>query len=138
MKIKIIPANAKAIEDALSAINGKAVEHTFINYASILLVANRAEKALADIGLRLADRQGASVVAESGQLLPSAYKFAAKSTLVKLLRGKDAWFLVDVKAEKLSPKSKPIWQVWLAQDQIDFACKNLIDKNNVKVKKQPD
>jgi hypothetical protein len=135
MKIKIVPTNAKVIEEALAAVNGMATEHTFVTFDGIEGIATRAEKALSAIGLRGDYRQGALVVAESGEELPSAYKYVAKSTLIKIVRGKAEWFLVEINAEKLRPKSMPIWHVWLEQDQVDFACQNLINKNNIKVYK---
>tara|TARA_R110002050_G_C8711613_1_gene495630 strand:+ start:168 stop:617 length:450 start_codon:yes stop_codon:yes gene_type:complete len=100
MKIKINLKNPSAtsekIETALRSANGRGDTHTF-NYASqILAIAEKAENALSDFHIFKKDRAGAVCAAESGSAVPSAYKWARKSTKIVLKREKSGWFLTDV------------------------------------------
>lgn len=95
--------------------------HTFRSLQDILAVAKSAEKHLSDV-LKIPDRVrgGARFIAQSGEMLPASYKYAATTSTVTLQRGsgaKSVWFLVDLAETRLFPKSRPAQQVWLTETQ---------------------
>lgn len=107
MRIKITPENAEKIEAALLAVNDKAVEHTYTCYADILGVVAEAAAKLSAI-LPAKNFPGAKAYAESGGSVAKAYKYARRTTAIKIERGATGWFLIEIaesgaheKADKL-------------------------------------
>jgi hypothetical protein len=99
MMIKI--TDDTAIAAALAAANGRAVTHTYTRAASIRDIALAAEARFEQLGIPKAQRAGASVVAISGDKLPSAYKYTPTRTRIVLTRRASAWYLTDVQAGEL-------------------------------------
>ncbi len=94
--IKIIPNNLSAIEAALSAVNGKAVEHCYTRADEIEALAKYAENRLEHFGLPKAERPGANLYATSGAAVPNAYKYGRKATYIVLERKGAGWYLTEV------------------------------------------
>ena len=97
--IKITPANAKAIEAALSAVNGRATTHTFTSFGEVQNMAAAAEEKLNALSIPKAVRKGATWSETSGAAVTNAY--AKKSSTraanwVRLERRSADWFLTNV------------------------------------------
>ena len=87
------------INDALAAVNGKAIEHTYSYVSQIAALAIDAEARLEALRLPKKYRQGAQLEAVSGSPVPSKYKFNRVGTRIVLERGATDWFLVSVKRD---------------------------------------
>jgi len=121
--IKIDPKNCEKIVQALAEVNGRASAHVFEFYSQIARLAETAEKALAEFGVPKISRKGAVYTAESGEKLPSAYKYCAQATSVVIERGASAWYIVEIKRSELYPCQRPTASLCLtsAQDEIAVA-----------------
>jgi len=121
--IKIDAKNCEKIVQALAEINGRASAHVFEFYSQIAHLAEVAEKALAEFGVPKISRKGAMYTAESGEKLPSAYKYRAQTTSVVIERGASAWYLVKIERSELYPCQRPSAFLCLtsAQDEIAVA-----------------
>lgn len=95
--IKITAENTAAIAAALLAVNGKALNHVYSTFNEIAEIAVRAEARLALI-LSKKELSGAKVIARSGGVVPNAYKYSRRTTLVTIERRSSGWFLIDLKA----------------------------------------
>jgi hypothetical protein len=115
--IKLTIDNADAIVTALKAVNGKAKEHTFTTASHVIELADLAEGRLDKLGIPKAMRQGARYMAESGEILPARYQYAATTTMVRIDRRSGAWWLTMVQASKLYPKSRPASDLFLTAAQ---------------------
>ena len=130
MKIKIVECNAKLIENELEKVNGKAVEHTFTTYKEIANLAAFAEKRFLSILKNKTNMQGARYVDVSGDTVAISYSYPRIATRVELLRGKEAWFLVDVKRERLwSDGGKNYFLLTKRQDE--YAVKKLRENYSI-------
>ena len=97
--IKITPANAKAIEAALAAVNGRATTHTFTSFGEVQSMAAIAESKLNALSIPKAMRKNAVWSETSGAAVTNAY--AKKSSTraanwVRLERRSADWFLTNV------------------------------------------
>ena len=121
--IKVIPANAAAIESALHAVNGHAREWTFTTYAEIEAMANVEERRLECRWIPKSARAGARLFARSGQTVANAYKSTRIATLVTLERRSSGWYLTRVAKTMIFPNQGGRRDVWLtpAQDAIAVA-----------------
>lgn len=121
--IKIDPKNCGKIVQALAEVNGRASAHVFEFYSQIARLAEVAELALAEFGVAKGARKGAAYTAESGETLPSAYKYCAQTTFVVIERGSSAWYLVKIKRSEIYPRQRPNAFLCLtsAQDEIAVA-----------------
>ena len=84
------------INDALQAVNGKAVEHTYSHVSQIWALAVAAEARLEALGIAKKQRAGAFFVATSGDTVPKKYKYGRNATFVRLERGATNWFITRV------------------------------------------
>jgi hypothetical protein len=97
--IKITQANAKAIEAALAAVNGRATAHTFTTFGEVQNMAATAEAKLNALSIPKAMRKDAVWSETSGAAVTNAY--AKKSSTraanwVRLERRSADWFLTNV------------------------------------------
>ena len=115
--IKITQENTDKIKATLDAVNGRAIGHTYTHAYQILRLAIDAECALASLGLAKGERVGASVTFQSGEHLPAAYKYVARTTTVTLLRRTSAWYLAVVRSSELHPRSNPRQSTVLTEAQ---------------------
>jgi len=123
--IKIISDNYKAIEDALRSVNGKADAHTYTSAISIMEIVAKAENKLAQLGIPKKERNGATCQSVSGSRLPSAYKYAARATLVEVKRNTSGWVLSRVAESCLYPNTTPPEYITLTPKQDEIAVANL-------------
>jgi hypothetical protein len=130
--INITAANAKKIEAALAAVNGRATSHTFTTYAAIEQVATILESKLDRLGIAKKYRAGASGTATSGDSVAKAYRHARNVTDIRLERRSSAWFLVAIgEATAYAEGSLPRLALTKAQDALAVA--NLRDAYSIKV-----
>ncbi len=92
MKIKITEQNLDAIQQALDAVNGRSLAHTY-GAQDVLRLAQCAEAQLAKLKIATRARSGARLNATSGDKLPNSYKGRVNRTVVTLTRGARDWFL---------------------------------------------
>lgn len=123
--IKIIADNYAAIEDALRAVNGKADTHTYTSAISIMEIVSTAENKLAKLGIPKKERNGVTYQSVSGSRLPSAYKYAARATLVEVRRNTIGWVLSRVAESCLYPNTTPHEYMTLTAKQDEMAVANL-------------
>ncbi len=115
--IKVEFKNHLAIETALRAVNGKKDSHTFCTYFSLARIMTEAEEKIAALSIAKKYRAGATYVAQSGEELPSAYKYGAATTTVTIARTSGGWYITDIKASTLYPRSKPVRSLHITQEQ---------------------
>jgi hypothetical protein len=99
--IKITPANAKAIEAALAAVNGRATQHVFKRMSEIEWLAASAERKLDALKVPKFMRAGAEWVETSGAEVSSAYakkNSTRKATTVQIARKSSAWYVTRILA----------------------------------------
>ena len=84
------------INDALAAVNGKAMEHTYSYVSQIAALAIDAEARLEALGIPKKHRIGAFLVSTSGQTVPKKYKYERIVTFVRLERGATNWFVTRI------------------------------------------
>jgi len=119
--IKIEYKNHAIIESELRAINGKKGSHTFYLSHQIDRIAAEAEEKIAALSIAKKHRAGAIYVAQSGEELPSAYKYAAATTTVTIARTSGGWYITDIKSSTLYPRSKPSRSLRLTKNQDEIA-----------------
>lgn len=112
-------ANNIKIAAALVAANGAARAHTYVAVSEIRGIAQDAEARLEKLGIPKRDRAGASIRSESGEKLPSAYKYQARTTVVYLERGSSHWYLIKARESSIWPGQRPTTDLHLTamQDQ---------------------
>jgi hypothetical protein len=115
--IKVEYKNSAAIETALRAVNGKRDSHTFYLSHQIDRIAAEAEEKIAALSIAKKHRAGATYVAQSGEELPSAYKYGAATTTVTIVRKSGGWYITDIKSSTLYPRSKPGRSLHITQEQ---------------------
>jgi len=115
--IKIEYKNHAIIESELRAINGKKGSHTFYLSHQIDRIAAEAEEKIAALSIAKKHRAGATYVAQSGEELPSAYKYGAATTTVTIARTSGGWYITDIRASTLYPRSKPARSLHITQEQ---------------------
>lgn len=91
--------NVAAIEAALYDVNASATEHTYTTFDELDAIAQRAEKRLAELNIRKADRTGAVMIAMSGKPVPVAYNHDRRTTYVRLERRATGWFITDLSVD---------------------------------------
>jgi hypothetical protein len=124
MKIKIEQANAKKIEDALEAVNGRATSFTLTTYAEIAAIAENAEARLA--ALPVAKRAGVSIVYRPSGPSANAYRHNAKSTEVRLERNTAGWYVTEIRTAEVYPKSPAIRRLTVTRAQADEIARRAI------------
>ena len=105
--IKLTNDNVNLVQDMLDRANGRATTHCYTIAAQIYDLADAAEAQLGNLGITKTRRAGAAYVATSGSALPSAYKYSAKATWVKLIRRAAGWYLSDCRATEIRPSAPP-------------------------------
>jgi len=107
MKINLTrtDANVAAVNAALADVNGKASAFAITSWAQVMEVAQEAERRLEAAGLPKATRKGAVVAYRPAGPSAKAYKYAARSTRVTITRGSSDWYLTDVQAVSVYPRS---------------------------------
>jgi hypothetical protein len=116
-QIKIEYKNYEVIVSALRAINGKKDSHTYTYGHQIEKSANDAELRLEALSIPKKSRIGAEYVTQSGEELPSAYKYGASTTTVTMVRKSGGWYITDIKSSTLYPRSKPVRSLRITQEQ---------------------
>ena len=114
--IKIHKPNAEAIEAALKAANGTAVEHTFTTFEEVSALAEEAEKQVSAL-LPIKGRPGARYVKASGDSVPNSYRGRRVATGVVLERHSLAWYLVSVERVMLFQTGGGPGQLCLTKEQ---------------------
>ena len=105
--IKLTNDNVNLVQDMLDRANGRATTHCYTLAAQIYDLADAAEAQLGKLGIAKTRRAGASYAATSGSSLPSAYKYSAKATWVKLTRRPAGWYLASCNATEIRPSAPP-------------------------------
>ena len=123
--IKITKENESAIDQVLKAVNGKASSHTYTRFSELWCVANEAEEQLSEFNIPKALRKGARYVSQSGEILPSAYKYAATTTTVTIERKSGGWYLSHVAPSTLYSRTKPRKSLLINPDQDAAAIANV-------------
>lgn len=123
--IKISVENEIAIEQALKSVNGKAQAHTFTHWIDIQRIADEAETKLDKLGIPQAMRKGALYVANSGETLPSAYKYAATVTSATIERRSSGWYIRDLALGDRYPREKPRRALYLTRGQDEKVIANI-------------
>lgn len=122
MKIRIDIANIEKITAALKAVNGSAVDHTYVVAYDVIRVADEAEASLIAVLGNKKNAVGARYGAESGSSVPAAYKYSRISTRVTLERTVSGWFLIGVSRGTLWQKGgSPRLYLTAAQDELATA-----------------
>ena len=119
MRIKIELSKAAEISAALLAVNGKAESFCVTSFEELESAAKRAEAQLEKSGLTKKSRKGVQVVFVPAGPTANAYKHAAISTLCRIERGADAWFLVSSERRHVYPRQKEAWDVAISASQRD-------------------
>jgi len=96
MKIKIDRRNLDRINSELAAVNGKAESHTFTSFGEVEACAKEAEAFLVELGLSKRHQVGARMRFTSGGVIPRAYKWKRKLTVLLIDRLASGWFLRGV------------------------------------------
>jgi len=134
MKILISEENAQEIERILKKCNGSAKSFTFTKFFEISGIAESFEDILIDkLEIPKTLRSGAGGYAVSGGSVYSAYKYDRKTTSVYVNRGKNGWYLVDVKPSSLYAGQNAYEELTLTEEQDVYAIKQL--RKNYTVKK---
>ena len=122
--IKIAVENTQAIEAALSAVNGRAVAHSYTTFSDVCLLAGCAEARLAALGLPKADRIGAEWHETSGSTVPNSYDrkgHSRRATAVTIVRKGAGWYLIDVRRADIGQQGGGPGRLTLTTDQ-DAEC----------------
>lgn len=127
--IKIIEANAEAVEKALKMQNGRATAHAYTSFSEIAELAEQAEAGLAKL-LYKKDFAGARLTATSGGSVAKSYRDARKVTVVTIERKSGAWYLIGVCASSIYDSAKPA-RLYLTAAQDTAAKAKLAEKYSV-------
>jgi hypothetical protein len=129
--LNITATNAKKIEVALAAVNGRAAAHTFTTFAEIEQVATTLERKLRSLGIAKKYRSGARGTARSGHSVAKSYDYARKATDVCLERRSSTWFLASIdEATAYAEDAHP--RVTLTESQDAIAIANLRSAYSIK------
>ena len=134
--IKISPENRQAIEEALEKVNGRAWQHCFDRYSEIKTIVAEAERWLTD---KLPKKlwKGTQYEQQSGRVLAKAYKYAARTTTVRIERRTSGWFLCKITPSTLWPDSRPVENVYLTKAQSDEFLRRVQTQYEVIREEQP-
>jgi hypothetical protein len=122
--ININAANARKIEAALAAVNGRASAHTFTTFAEVEQVATTLERKLQGLGIAKKYRAGAGGTARSGDGVAKAYDYTRKATEIRIERRSSTWFLAAIyEATAYAEGSHP--RLVLTENQDAIAIANL-------------
>ena len=125
--MKINTTNRAALSAAVAEANGQARAHTASAH-DVALAAVEAESTLADFGLPVSARPGASAAYVSGDTLPNSYAYLPIRTHVILVRGSRDWFARFIGAYQGDAKSL---RVELSQEQLETAQASRMRAHNV-------
>lgn len=89
----------REIDATINRVNGRAIEHTYTP-DDVQALAEYAETKLIRLGIPKKMREGAILMARSGDKLPSDYKYQRRVTYIELARDTQGWFLYIAKAQK--------------------------------------
>lgn len=103
---KITTDNAAAINAKLASVNGKATSFTVCSAAAVAALAAEAEAMLEERGVPKALRRGCTYTYTPAGPTASAYKYAAKSTHVRLERRSSDWYLASASSCDVWPREK--------------------------------
>lgn len=94
--IKLVKSNAEKINIILNEVNGRAADHTYYNYKDVeidaAIVIGKVEKLLG--GKK--HNAGVVIAIESGDPVPSAYKYTRIATRVVLECRSSGWFITYI------------------------------------------
>lgn len=108
-----------AVQAALDAANGKATAFT-VHYANdIYHLLLQAERYLADNGIPVSDRAGATVTMTPAGPSANAYKNAAISPRVALARSGTGWYLTGVERVDVWPRNPKKFAVTISDRAAD-------------------
>lgn len=115
--IKIVEANAAAIDEALEAANGKAASFALTKASEIIAIARMSEQRIADLSVR--SRNGVTVQFTPAGPTASSYKYGAISTEVVLERRGAGWYLIGVRRTTLYPRARQRLMINISRAQAD-------------------
>ena len=124
MKIKI--TNIPKVEEALSAVNGKARSFT-VQAADIHALSIAAEAKMARGGLTQKARVGAVLTHRPAGPSANSYKYAAISTKIELTKTTGGWWLTGVERASVWPKESAQSVVSVSQTVADTIALNSLD-----------
>lgn len=127
MKIKISLKNAAKINAALEAVNGRATSFAISSYVAVADYAADVEKRLAASQLPKAERPGAIAHITPAGPTAKAYKYAAKSTTIRLERGSQDWFLTDVTETSIYPRQSEFVSITISCAQRDTIARKALE-----------
>lgn len=116
MKTKITADNLAAIDAHLDKVHGRASTHV-ATAQSLLDLAAKAEQSLAQLGLRVRDRAGASLLFASGRTVPAKYKYPRRVTSGVLQRASRDWYLVQATTDLAWPSQGGKSSISLTSEQ---------------------
>ena len=115
--IKITLANAAKINAALDAANGKATSHTIRACSEVIAIADDAEARLSV--LPKSERKGATLVHIPAGPSAKSYKYAVKTTRLRMERRATGWFLISAERAEVYPRAKQCDSMTISPAQHD-------------------
>lgn len=102
--IKLTIENQAKIQAALDAVNGRARSFAITSGYAVINLGQKAEQALERQGVAKSNRAGAVLYYLPAGPSASAYRYAAASTRLVLLRRTSGWYLVSATADTVYPR----------------------------------
>ena len=118
------PQIIRKIDAALKAVNGKAQSFAVTRWRAVAVVADRAEKLLADRGVAKKSRAGARLVYRPEGPTANRYKYSAISTEVELTRTSGGWFVTHISAATVYPRTAERFDLYVS----GAAKRDIVDK----------
>jgi len=131
-KIKITHNNNERINNTLYEFEGRRTRNT-LSAREIAERAALAEQQIAEMGIPKNRRRGVEVVYGGGEgAWANAYKYAIKTTVVRMVRGSSDWFLTEIWCADLYPQAKQPDRIILTAEQDNIAVEHLRKRYAVK------
>lgn len=115
-QIKITPANAEKINQAIAAVEGRATARTG-SYGLVEAAIEAAEAHPALAGTPKKDWVGTQASYQPVETFPNAYKWTPYGTRVRIVRRASGWFFEGADRRPV-PSSQPLY-LWISQELAD-------------------
>lgn len=112
-------AMSEAVQAALNAINGRAEAHAITLHSEVVAVCERVEEHLAERGVAISRMTGVEAVYRPAGPSAGAYKYRAKTTLIRIRRVADGWRLIGVESSEVHPKQGERFEIHVPQSTRD-------------------
>ncbi|WP_194727299.1 hypothetical protein [Noviherbaspirillum malthae] len=120
MKIKIVPENAVAIDEAVAPQQQRA-RVNLVDAQDVLSAMRRAEAKLDALGIPKRERSGASFYQVPAGPSANSYSYAQGATAFRIARATTDWYLIDVQRIEVYPKQREREDLTLTPEQDDKA-----------------